>query len=152
MNPRHLSLLAESPIFERFSSEDLDVVKRRLLVLEFEPGDLLFRQGAPGRFVCFLMRGELSVEKAAPDGSSVSIARLGPGTSVGEMSVIDGLTCSATVTATERSLLLALTKEDFEELLAEHPRIGAEMFRGISRLLSMSLRRTSEDLAALKVP
>ena len=107
----------------------------------------MFREGAPGSYICFVMSGELEVVKEAEDGKAVAIATIGPGRSLGEMSIIDGLTCSATVVAREPSMVLALTRQDFEALVAEHPRLGTEVFRGISRLLSMSLRRTSADLA-----
>ena len=79
------------------------------------------------------------------------IAEIEPGRSVGEMSIIDGLTCSATVTAQTGSSVLALTRHDFERIRADSPRLGAEIYKSISRLLSISLRRTTEDLAAARL-
>lgn len=143
-----MALLRETPVFERLEAADLRLISTHLIELDFEPGDLVFREDAPGSYICFVIRGVLDVSKRTPDGSDVHIAEIGPGRSVGEMSIIDGLTCSATVTARDRAQVLALTREDFDRLVAATPRLGAEIFKAISRLLSISLRRTSEDLAA----
>lgn len=150
MTPRTLKLLRDTAIFEQLSDAQLERIGQRLISLQFEPGDLVFREGAPGRYICFVIAGELDVLKETDDGESIPIATLGAGHSVGEMSIIDGLTCSATVISRSQARVLALTREDFDLLVDEEPRLGTEIFRGISRLLSMSLRKTSADLAAAR--
>lgn len=143
-----IALLRETPVFEQLDADDLRIIAQHLIELDFEAGDLVFREGAPGSYICFVIEGALQVSKRTPDGADVPIAEIGPGRSVGEMSIIDGLTCSATVTAQGRTAVLALTRTDFDRLVETTPRLGAEIFKGISRLLSISLRKTSEDLAA----
>ncbi len=150
MTPNTLKLLRDTAIFEQLSDVQLHRIEQRLITLQFEPGDLVFREGAPGRYICFVIAGELEVLKDTGEGENVPIATLGAGHSVGEMSIIDGLTCSATVICRRPARVLALTREDFDLLVDEEPRLGTEIFRGISRLLSMSLRRTSADLAAAR--
>ena len=150
MNPTNFQLLSNTPIFAHLAQEDLGIVEDRLISLEFEPGDILFKEGAPGRYICFVAKGELEVVKQAKGEEEVPIAELSPGHSIGEMSIIDGLTCSATVRAKTPTAVMALTKEDFECIMEEFPLVGAQIFKGISTLLSMSLRRTSDDLARLK--
>lgn len=145
-----LALLRQAPMFEALADDDLEAVAQRLIGLEFEAGDLLFREGAPGHYICFLTGGRLDVWKQTEGAEPVVIAEITPGRSVGEMSIIDGLTCSATVTAQTTSSVLALKREDFETILEDNPRLGAEIYKGISRLLSMSLRRTTQDLAAAR--
>jgi len=142
-----MDLLRAAPMFEALTENDLRAVAQLLIQLDFEPGDMLFREGAPGRYICFLTAGLLDVWKQSPRGDAMVIATIEPGRSVGEMSIIDGLTCSATVTAHDRASVLALKREDFERILEDSPRLGAEIYKGISRLLSISLRRTTQDLA-----
>ena len=142
-----IDMLRGAPMFEALEDTDLAYVAQRLIALEFEAGDMLFREGAPGRYICFLTAGALDVWKQTQGADAVVIAQIEPGRSVGEMSIIDGLTCSATVTARQAASVLALTREDFEAILVDAPRIGGEIYKGISRLLSMSLRRTTQDLA-----
>ncbi|HSG87840.1 MAG TPA: cyclic nucleotide-binding domain-containing protein [Pseudomonadales bacterium] len=141
-------MLRETPVFEQLDADDLSLIASHLIELSFEPGDLVFREGAPGGYICFVTSGVLDVSKRIANGDDVIIAEIGSGRSVGEMSIIDGLTCSATVTARGETRVLALTRNDFDRLVEATPRLGSEVFRGISRLLSVSLRKTSEDLAA----
>lgn len=150
MNLTNFQLLTNTPIFEHLAEDDLGVVEERLISLEFEPGDLLFKEGAAGRYICFIVKGSLEVFKQTEGEDEVIIAELSEGNSVGEMSIIDGLTCSATVRAKTPATVMALTKDDFERIMQEFPSVGAQIFKGISTLLSMSLRRTSDDLAKLK--
>lgn len=150
MTPRTLQLLRDTAIFEQLSNVQLERIEQRLITLQFEPGDLVFREGAPGRYICFIIGGEFEVLKESGEGDSVVIATLAAGHSVGEMSIIDGLTCSATVVSRTPARVLALTREDFNRLVDDEPRLGTEIMRGISRLLSMSLRKTSADLAAAR--
>lgn len=145
-----MALLREAPMFEALGESDLKEVAQRLHALEFEDGDMLFREGAPGHYICFLTEGLLDVWKETDDAEPMVIANIEPGRSVGEMSIIDGLTCSATVTAHGDARVLALTREDFDLILEDNPRLGADIYKGISRLLSMSLRRTTQDLAAAR--
>ena len=63
------------------------------------------------------------------------------------MALIDMLTRSATVKASELTALVKLSKKDFETILNDYPRIGIEILRGIAVLLSLKLRRTSENLS-----
>lgn len=142
-----IALLRDTPVFEQLHIDDLRAVAQHLIELEFEAGDLVFREGAPGSYICFVIAGALQVSKRAGNGADIPIAEIGTGRSVGEMSIIDGLTCSATVTARGPTTVLALTRTDFDRLVETTPRLGAEIFKGISRLLSISLRKTSADLA-----
>ncbi|MEE4361518.1 MAG: cyclic nucleotide-binding domain-containing protein [Pseudomonadales bacterium] len=152
MNPLHLEMLRSAPIFEGLPEEDFPCIEQRLIVLRFEQDDLVFREGAPGRYICFVVEGQLEVVKGVDPGRAVPIARIGPGRSVGEMSIVDGSTCSATVVARTPTMVLALTREHFDALVTEHPRLGVEIYRGISKLLAISLRQTSEDLAEARTP
>ena len=143
-----LALLRRAPMFEAAADIDLETIAERLITLVFKAGDLLFREGAPGHYICFLTTGRLNVWKDTEGSEAVVIAEIEPGRSVGEMSIIDGLTCSATVTAQTSSSVLALTRKDFEGLLNDNPSLDAGIYKGISKLLSMSLRRTTRNLVA----
>ncbi|HKJ76757.1 MAG TPA: cyclic nucleotide-binding domain-containing protein, partial [Gammaproteobacteria bacterium] len=54
---------------------------------------------------------------------------------------------SATVRATEKSLLRLLRREDFERIVGEQPAIATKILRYIARSLSLSLRKTSNVLS-----
>jgi CRP-like cAMP-binding protein len=51
-----------------------------------------------------------------------------------------------------KSTLLILTRKDFEKLLEQHPQIGIKILKGLAKLLSMNLRKTSSLLADHMLP
>jgi CRP/FNR family cyclic AMP-dependent transcriptional regulator len=82
----------------------------------------------------------------------VVISTLSKGRSIGEMSVIDKTPRSATVKAKTKATLVALSAEGFDLILDQYPKIGIKILKGISRLLSQNLRKTSSRLADHLLP
>src|SRR5712692_6065432 len=60
----------------------------------------------PGEVVYVIVSGTVKIHMEQADGSDVIIAILGPGDTVGEMSVFDGALRSANVVTLEESVLL----------------------------------------------
>ena len=68
------------------------------------------------------------------------VSTLGPGDCLGEMSMIDGLPCSATVVTTEPTDVLILRRSDFDHVLKVAP--------GLSRTLLAQLSLRLRELHA----
>jgi CRP/FNR family cyclic AMP-dependent transcriptional regulator len=147
-----VDLLIDIPMFDRISSDDLKVVARHMNFMDFEPKEVIFTEGDKGDFVCFVTKGILDVLKKNDKGKDVIIASLVRGRSLGEMAIIDDFPRSATVRSKTRSTLLILTRKGFEQLLEQHPQIGIKVLKGLARLLSMNLRKTSSLLADYMLP
>lgn len=64
----------------------------------FKEGDLIIRQGTEPKMAYLIKKGNVCVAKKQ-GGEEIEIARLGPGQIVGEMALIKGYRCAATVTA-----------------------------------------------------
>lgn len=111
MNPalRAVPLLASLP------DEDLE----RLSVHEvhLEPGEQLFAEGDAAEGLFVICDGELEVWKRDRK-RDVLLAVRRPGEVIGEMGVLSGEVRSATIRARSATELLAITRSDFEELLA----------------------------------
>lgn len=145
------------PFFESLTAEELLYIAEHINFLEIEPGETLFKEGDQGDSVYFVVDGELDVikgSKSAKQGGvdSVVISTLSKGRSIGEMSVIDKTPRSATVKAKTKATLVALSAEGFDLILDQYPKIGIKILKGISRLLSQNLRKTSSRLADHLLP
>ena len=145
-------LILNIPIFSRLRSDELRNVKKYFHLLELIPGETVFKEGDTGDYVCFVVDGTLDVVKKSETGESIVISTLSKGGSIGEMAVIDELPRSATVKARTKSTLITLSQENFNYILAEHSTIGVKVLKGIARLLSMNLRKTSSRLADYMLP
>jgi CRP/FNR family transcriptional regulator, cyclic AMP receptor protein len=88
--------------------------------------------------------GLLKASIAAPAGGERILAILGPGSVVGELSMIDGGPRSASVTALRESKLSFVGRSAFEAFGQSRP----ELYRHVATLLSRRLRDTDDALVA----
>ena len=111
--------------------------------VHLESGDTLITQGDVSDTVYLLLEGSLQVSRDL-DGVTAVIAHVAePGSIIGEMVAIGGGRRTATVTANDRSELLAVAVSDFAALLDEDPRL-------VDLLVQVAIKRAEEgELAEL---
>jgi len=146
--------LVAFPFFETLTSQDVLIIAEHINFLEIEEGAFVFREGDEGDCVYFVIDGQLEVIKESPvEGKEgVVISTLSKGRSIGEMSVIDKTPRSATVRARSATTVVTLSADGFDIILEKHPKVGIKILKGISRLLSVNLRKTSARLAEYMLP
>lgn len=147
-----VELLTEISIFDRVDPKDLKVIADYMTLVRFKAGDTVFNEGDRGDYVCFVVEGALDVLKTSETGSHVVISTLHQGRSIGEMAIMDNFPRSASVRARTNATLITLSRETFEHILEEQPRIGISVLKGLARLLSLNLRKTSSRLADYMLP
>ena len=104
----------------------------------------LFMAGDPGDGCYRIEDGLLKVTMVSRSGSERILAFLGPGSIVGELSIIDGLPRSATVVAVRDATLSFLGRAAFETFARNHP----DVYKYLVRLLAERLRETDAVVAA----
>jgi len=110
-------------------------------------GSIICQQGDGSAFLSIVCKGRVDIVKEDQAHNKKIIASLGPGNSLGEMSLIDGEPRSATVMAHSPVELLVLTKEGYDQLSEEYPRLWGKLVVKIAAILSRRLRQTSGILA-----
>jgi CRP-like cAMP-binding protein len=140
------------PILGNLDTDELRYVSDQITFIEVNPGDILFNEWDRSDFVCFVVYGALDVmKKSGPDHYAI-LSTLKRGKSIGEMALIDNSPRSATVKANTKSILALLPKNHFDIILENRPAIGIKILKGIARLLSHNLRKTSSRLADYMLP
>jgi CRP-like cAMP-binding protein len=147
-----VTFLNKYPLFGELDEDELKVILTHVNVFDFEAGKEVFREGEQGDCVCFVADGEMDVMKETPAGLSVRLATLVRGHSIGEMSIIDNTPRSATVLVKEKVKLITFSRKSFESISQSHPKIALKILRGMAHLLSMNLRKTSNQLIELMYP
>lgn len=115
----------------------------------FESGTTIIRQGeaADTGFMVLVLDGEITVETLiARRGNPVTVTVLGPGSLIGEMSLVDGAARSASCTASTDVRCAVLTREALEALIAEQPATAAKLMTAVAQRLSERLRDSSHKL------
>jgi CRP-like cAMP-binding protein/SAM-dependent methyltransferase len=110
----------------------------------FAEGDVLIREGEVPAAIFMLLEGVLDANSA--DGRR--LARLGPGSLVGEMSFADEAPASASVVAAEAALALVLPRDLLAAQLASDPAFAAGFYRALAATVSGRLRAANARLGA----
>ncbi len=110
----------------------------------FKASEFIIRRGANDRSLYFVAAGSLEVGVTYVDGVSISpLARIGPGSVVGEQAFFDGQPRSANVFAAVSGELLCLTPEKFRQLREAEPALVCDLLFALARILSLRLRHTT---------
>src|SRR6202035_4341792 len=112
--------------------------------LSLDADQTLFLAGDEGDGCYRVEEGLLKASVAAPNGGERILAILGPGSVVGELSMIDGAPRSASVTALRDSKLCFVGQADFDAIGKSNP----EIYRDVMKMLARRLRDTNDALAA----
>jgi len=123
---RHVELFAHTP------GRVLAGLAHALEEVEFPAGSTLMEAGAVEDWLFVLVDGEVDVSR------DDRWLRLGPGSVVGEMAVLDPQGRSATVTAATPVLAFRLRKAAFDEAVRTRPEIAAGVITELVRRLRES--------------
>lgn len=140
------ALFPKLDVFGFLTPDDYPIIEKYMFRYEYEAGKYVFKEGTHGAYMFFIVEGEAEVSQLVR-GKKITVANLGPGRSLGEMSLLDGKTRSATVKASSKLSLIVLKREEFNLLLEEHPGTGSRVVIGIAVLLSRSLRETTREFS-----
>ncbi|HSV39716.1 MAG TPA: Crp/Fnr family transcriptional regulator [Nocardioidaceae bacterium] len=125
---RHVELFAHTP------GRVLAGIAESLEEAEFAVGEVLIEEGAVEDWLFVLVEGEVEVVRADRR------LRMGAGSTVGEMEVLDPKSRSATITAATPVRAFRLRKSAFDEAVRSRPEIAA----GVIKELVRRLRETHE--------
>jgi CRP/FNR family transcriptional regulator, cyclic AMP receptor protein len=104
----------------------------------------LFLKGDEGDGCYRVEEGLLKASVTEPGGGERILAVLGPGSIVGELSMIDGVPRSASITALRDSTLSFVSRAAFQAFGESRP----ELYRYLTTLLARRLRFTNDIVAA----
>ena len=110
-----------------------------------QAGEVIIREGDAGNEAYLVERGRLEVRRRGAGGEQLSIATLGPGDWVGEMSLLLDEPRSATVVAVSDAQLRRITPQSFARVLAEDPERTQELLRQLARRVREANARMAQD-------
>ena len=133
----------------------VDLLRPRVMLRRCEPGEIIFRQGAPAVDGFYLVRtGFVKVSQARPGGEQV-LNYVGPGGYIGEIGVLSDLpelrdlapagVRTATCTALDHVDLVRITPDDFRAILEQSPAMREALIAEARDRLE-SNRRDLEDV------
>ena len=128
-------IIAQVPLFSDLSQRELQVLSANCREREYPAGATLLRQGETGVGLFVLTSGKVRVTQQAPSGEVRDLGTFERGAVLGEMSLLDDLPRTATVTALEPTRALVIPVWDFRAALREAPEIAIKLLAVMSRRL-----------------
>ena len=101
------------------------------LELVFAAAEPVIRQGDAGESMFVILSGRVEVTVRDQDGPEVRLAELTAGDFFGEMSLMTGAPRVATVTATEETRVMEVSKDSFRHVLEARPELVDELGRAL---------------------
>lgn len=108
-------------------------------------GDVVLNEGQVSDFTYLALSGAYKVGITTPQGKNITLVILGPGELLGEMSMLDGSSPSASITVVRSGRLLRMPQRQLQVLADYHPGV----MRYLAQLLAVRLRRLSRTCVDL---
>ena len=143
--PERIEALKRLPLLAGASPAGLAEIAEKVTEKEFQPGEVLVRQGELGNSVYFIVSGRCEVRRGTKGVEHV-LAILKEGNFFGEIAVLDPDPRTATVAALEPVKTLVLSAWEFREAVAAHPGTAFH----VMKVLAARLRKVEADLAELR--
>jgi CRP/FNR family cyclic AMP-dependent transcriptional regulator len=125
-------------ILGQLQDPDVEWMARAGIKRAFDGGAVIIQEGVRGDSLFILIEGTLRIE----DSKIGTIATLGTGEIVGEMSFIDDAPPSASVVADDDCSLLELSHAALEKRMDEDPAFGKRLYKALCFFLADRLRGT----------
>jgi CRP/FNR family cyclic AMP-dependent transcriptional regulator len=131
----NLDSLMYVPIFSDLTEEIIKKISSIGMRRKYEKDALILVEQESGTALFVIITGKVKVARTSNDGREVILSILGESDFFGEMAILDGLTRSASVIAMEDSELFTIQRDDFINLLREHPEVSINLLQELTRRL-----------------
>ena len=111
-------MAGEDALFQRFGKE-------------FKRGDVLFREGEPGKEMYVIQSGKVNITKTVRETAKI-LATLGAGEFFGEMSILNHKPRSAGALVAEDAKLLVIDPKTFEAMIRGNVEIAVRLIKKLS--------------------
>ncbi|MCK6601367.1 MAG: Crp/Fnr family transcriptional regulator [Bacteroidetes bacterium] len=135
------------PIFQGISQEEMDQIIKYSFIKTFDTGYVLFRENLiVGQIMYVVLSGSVEITKKDHSGKDNTIAVVGPGACIGEMSLFEQEKRSASAIIKERAELLVMPKYNFDRMLQSRPNETIKILLNFIKMMSQRLRDTTAKL------
>lgn len=132
-----------SKLKSEFTASEWKILKPILLKVILEKDEVLFKDGSEAEELYFLERGSLEVSKKGH-----RLAILGAGHWVGEIAALGDKLRTASVHATEKSILIKLSLEKLQSATKNNPDIYNKVITHLSRNMATRLQEMNKTTVA----
>jgi putative oxidoreductase len=113
--------------------------------LQVPTGTHIVKQGELPTHFYVVISGKLKVYRETLDGIRTDLSVLGPGAYFGEVALVTGTPRTASVEAVEESSLLKISKEEFDLVLDQNPKLARQIISSLAQWLVEGDKRLEKE-------
>ena len=114
-------------------------------ICRYGAGDMIFREGDPGDYIYFVLRGSVQIRKE-DDHFASALAKCTEGDLFGELAIVDSQPRSASAIALGDTELIRYDEDTFKDAVGQRPELALEIVVALGR----KLRSTNEELQKVR--
>lgn len=139
------SLINKVDLFSDLDENALELLVSHSRVVNFKKNSILMSEGETGESLYIIETGSVRIYVSDEQGAEMTIFVQGPGSYIGEISLLDGSPRTASVVALEQTKVLMISKASFFECVSKNPQIAFRIIQSVTQ----RLRKATDDLRNL---
>lgn len=150
----HHDFFKKISVLSSFSDNEVRLFTKFLHRREFNPNEVIFKQGDSGYGFYFIFSGAVNIyANHNPQSSDQGdfVIRLEKRQYFGEMGLLEEFNRrSATIVAAEPTILLGIFKPDLDRMLEMYPVLGAKFLRETALIMANRMGQLTREIVTLK--
>lgn len=139
-----IDFLKNIELFSSLTEEELQQISTKVAVKEFMKNEIILYEEDTSEFMYIIIFGKVKVLQTTEDGKETILALHSSGEFFGELSLLDGKTAPATVSALETSLIAMISKKVFHTLILTQEKV-------LEKLLQILCSRLRESWKKIQI-
>lgn len=140
-----MEIIDRLTLFEDLKMKEIEALSAYMHCYGAERGVSLLNEEDQGDFLLIILSGSAVVSRRAQAGAKI-LATVGPGASLGEMSMIDGEPRFASCVTARPTDFAVLSRHDLNQILVGMPRLGNKFLLILLQLMTRRLREAQTKL------
>jgi CRP/FNR family transcriptional regulator len=116
-------MIRQVPLFSTLTDDEFNQLTHIFVARAYRKNQIIFLEEETGNYMYLVLSGKVKVSKAGAAGKETILAIHRAGDFFGEMSLLDGKTTPATVSAMEDSKIISVSGADFHKYLLHNEKV-----------------------------
>jgi CRP/FNR family transcriptional regulator, cyclic AMP receptor protein len=118
-----VDLIRSVPLFSTLTDDEFNQLSHIFVTRAYRKHQIIFMEDETGSYMYLVLSGKIKVAKAGANGKETILAIHRTGDFFGEMSLLDGKTSPATVSAMEDAKIISVSGADFHKYLLHNEKV-----------------------------
>lgn len=135
--------ISTMPLFQSLTLEQVQLIQERIQEKTYLDGELLYQAGEQTNALNLIQHGQVRVYRLASSGKEQHIRILEAGDFIGELALFNDRRYDRYVEAIGSITVCSIQRDDFKQILMNHPSIAIELLGELSDRLDHSEQQTT---------